>query len=80
LATTFKFKKGDVVMVDEFGKAVKFEILSVLSPRKGTREASDLGYEAQNVTTGAKKTILQEDILRMATPIDSSEDLFTDER
>jgi hypothetical protein len=76
LATIFKYKKGDLVMVDELGKAVKYEILSVLNPRKGQMDASELAYEAKSATTGFKKTILQEDILRLATPIDSSEELF----
>ncbi len=63
-------------MVDESGRAVKYEILTVLNMRKGQREEAELCYEAQNALTGAKKTILQEDILRMATPVDNSEDLF----
>jgi hypothetical protein len=76
LATIFKYKRGDVVMVEESGKAIKYEILSVLSTRKGQGRSGDSCYEAQNSSTGARKTILQEDILRLATPIDSSEDLF----
>jgi hypothetical protein len=76
LATIFKYKKGDIVMVDEFGRGVKYEILSVLNMPRGQRAEAEMCYEAQNVSTGAKKTILQEDILRMATPVDSSEDLF----
>jgi hypothetical protein len=80
LATIYKYKKGDVVMVDESGKAVKYEILSVLSPNKGQRDMVDLCYEAKNVTSGSRKTILQDDILRLATPIDSSAELFTQDK
>lgn len=67
-------------MVDEQGKAVKYEILSVLNARGSQWENEDLCYEAQNASTGARKTILQEDILRLATPIDSSEELFSSEK
>ena len=71
-----KFKKGDLVMVDENGKAIKYEILSVLS----TRSVKSLGescYEARHASKGNKKTIIEEDILRLATPVDSSAELFT---
>ena len=64
-------------MVDESGRAVKYEILSVLNARKG--QMDDLCYEARNASSGVRKTILQEDILRLATPIDNSEELFTSE-
>ena len=67
-----KFKKGDLVMVDENGKALKYEILSVLSLRKSQESC----YEARNVISGKKKTIVEEDILRLATPVDSSAELF----
>jgi hypothetical protein len=63
-------------MVDESGKSIKYEILSVLNTKKGQGRTGDLCYEALNPSTGIRKTILQEDILRLATPIDSSEDLF----
>jgi hypothetical protein len=67
-------------MVDESGKAVKYEILSVLNPNKGQRDMVDRCYEAKNVSSGSRKTILQDDILRLATPIDSSAELFTPDK
>ncbi len=69
-----KFRKGDLVMVDERGKAAKYEILSIVSSSRAKN--LDGCYEAKNVITGAKKTIMEEDILRLATPVDSSADLF----
>ena len=76
LAST-RFRKGDIVMVDEDGKAIKYEILSVLTSNKGTKSLMDSCYEARNVITGDKKTISTEDILRLATPVDSSAELFS---
>ncbi|MDH2901524.1 MAG: hypothetical protein PXY39_11190 [archaeon] len=70
-----KFKKGDLVMVDENGRATKYEIISVVEPRRHLRDSEQL-YEARNVTTGGMKTISQEDVLRRATPVDSSAELF----
>lgn len=70
-----KFKKGDLVMVDENGRATKYEIVSVVEPRRHLRDGEQL-YEARNVTTGGMKTIGQEDVLRRATPVDSSAELF----
>ncbi len=70
-----KFKKGDLVLVDEKGKATKYEIISVLSP-KSTKALGEPCYDARNTLTGNKKTIIEEDILRLATPVDSSADLF----
>ena len=69
-----KFRKGDLVIVDESGKAAKYEILSIVSSSR--TKNLDGCYEAKNVITGAKKTIMEEDILRLATPVDSSADLF----
>lgn len=69
-----KFKKGDLVMVDENGKATKYEILSAFSSKKVKTQESV--YEARNVASGNKKTIVEEDILRLATPVDSSAELF----
>ncbi len=74
-AKGLKFKKGDLVMVDENGKAIKYEILSVLSA-KSLKSLGESCYEARNAITGKKKTIIEEDILRPATPVDSSAELF----
>lgn len=70
-----KFKKGDWVLVEENGNATKYEIVSVLSS-KSTKAVGESCYEARNSVTGNKKTIIEEDILRLATPVDSSADLF----
>ncbi len=63
-------------MVDENGKAVKYEIISVVEPGRRLKEIDEQLYEARNVTTGGVKTIAQEDVLRRATPVDSSAELF----
>lgn len=70
-----RFKKGDLVMVDENGKAIKYEIVSIIQGRK-LKVAEEPIYEVKNSSTGERKTVSSEDILRLATPIDSSEDLF----
>ncbi len=62
-------------MVDENGKAIKYEILSVLSA-KSSKSLGEFCYDARNAITGNKKTIVEEDILRLATPVDSSAELF----
>jgi hypothetical protein len=71
-----KFKKGEFVIVDEKGKATKYEIISVVQPRSRFSDPDEQLYEARNVTTGGTKTIAQEDVLRRATPVDSSAELF----
>ncbi|MHB1908667.1 MAG: hypothetical protein ACYCQJ_07310 [Nitrososphaerales archaeon] len=70
-----RFKKGDLVMVDEKGKAIKYEIVATIQGRK-LKISEELLYEVKNPSTGERKTVSSEDILRLATPIDSSEDLF----
>jgi hypothetical protein len=69
------FKKGDLVMVDEFGKATKYEIMAILAP-KSIKSLGDSCYEARNSLDGKTKMISEEDILRRATPVDSSAELF----
>lgn len=71
-----KFKKGDLVIVDEQGKPIKYEILSVVATEKRLKDVGEQLFEARNVATGATKTIAQDEILRRATPIDSSAELF----
>jgi ribosomal 50S subunit-recycling heat shock protein len=72
---SLKYKKGDLVMVDENGKATKYEIVSVVETRRHFKDSEQL-YEAKNTTTGGMKTIAEEDVLRRATPVDSSAELF----
>jgi hypothetical protein len=73
-----KFRKGDLVMVDVNGKATKYEIVSIVEPRRHLKDSEQL-YEARNVITGGMKTIAEEDVLRRATPVDSSAELFEKE-
>jgi hypothetical protein len=70
-----KLKKGDLVLVDENGKATKYEIISLVEPR-GHHKYTERLYEVKNVNTGAMKTIAEEDVLRLATPVDSAAVLF----
>ena len=71
-----KFRKGDLVIVDEKGRPSKYEIVSVVQPSGRIKGIEEQLYEAKNVTTGGMRTIAQEEVLRRATPIDSSADLF----
>ncbi|MDG6905456.1 MAG: hypothetical protein JRN20_06720 [Nitrososphaerota archaeon] len=77
--TSYKFKKGDLVIVDESGRPVEFEIVSTLRPNKGLRSAADLCYDAKEIASGKRKTIFEEEILRLATPVDNSAQLFRKE-
>lgn len=63
-------------MVDEHGKATKYEIISVLGSGRKLKEIDEHLYEGKNVITGARRTIMQEEVLRLATPVDSSAQLF----
>ncbi len=64
-------------MVDEKGKATKYEIISVIRPNARLKEEdNEQLYEARNVITGGRRTIAQEEVLRKATPVDSSAQLF----
>jgi hypothetical protein len=71
-----KFKKGDLVIVDERGKAAKYEILSIVHSGARLKNLGELLYEARNVITGGTRTIAEEEVLRRATPVDSSAQLF----
>jgi len=73
---SLRFKKGDLVIVDDSGKPAQFEILTFLSSGKGARLSGEPCYEAKNVITGMKKTITEDEILRLATPVDDSSELF----
>ena len=73
---SFKFKKGDFVIVDDDGTPTEFEIVSPLPTGKGKRVEIDLCYDARDVNSGKKRTISEDDILRLATPVDNSAQLF----
>ncbi len=65
-------------MVDEQGKEIQYEILSAVSTEKRFKDVGEQLFEARNVRTGVMKTIAEDEILRRATPIDSSSDLFVE--
>ncbi len=71
-----KYKKGDLVIIDISGKPTELEILSPLTSRKGSKYAGELCYEGREVLTGIKRTITEDEILRLATPVDNSAELF----
>jgi hypothetical protein len=70
-----RFKKGDVVMVDVDGQAVQYEIMDLLSHGK-EMESLELLYDARDISSGERKTVSEDEILRLATPIDNSAGLF----
>ena len=76
----FKFKKGDLVLIDDAGTPIEFEIVAPLQARKGAKVGGELFYDAKEVVSGEKRTISQDDILRLATPVDNSAQLFSKKR
>ncbi|MDA4111701.1 MAG: hypothetical protein OK439_04130 [Thaumarchaeota archaeon] len=73
---SFKFKKGDLVIVDEGGMPTEFEIISPLQAGKGRNVGLDFVYDAKKVSSGEKRTVSEDEILRLATPVDNSAQLF----
>ena len=73
---SFKFKKGDLVIVDIGGTPSEFEIISPLQTGRGKLSNSDFCYDAKEINTGEKRTIYEDEILRLATPVDNSAQLF----
>lgn len=73
---SFKFKKGDLVIVDENGQPIEFEIISQLPIGGRMKQGTDLFYDAREVASGRKKTVSEDEILRLATPVDNSAQLF----
>ncbi len=71
-----KYKKGDLVIVDDDGKALEFEIITPLLSGRNMKVAGEACYEAKDITTGEKKTVSEDQILRLATPVDNSSELF----
>jgi ribosomal protein S13 len=72
----FKFKKGDLVIVDNDGSPSEFEIVSPLLTGIGKQQSNEICYDAKEVNTGQKRTISEDEILRLATPVDNSARLF----
>ncbi len=77
---TFKFKKGDLVLVDEDGAQAVFEILSSPVADKRIVADEDVCYDARQIVSGKTKTIFEDEILRLATPVDNSAHLFRKEK
>ena len=77
---SFKFKKGDKVIVNVNGDPVEFEIVSPLSAGNAKLFGTDLCYDAKEVVSGRSLTISEDDILRLATPVDNSAELFQKEQ
>ena len=73
--TSSKYKKGDLVIIDDDGKALEVEIVSPISTR-GYKVQEQI-YDAKEVTTGQNRTISEDQILRHATPVDNSAQLFS---
>lgn len=74
----YRFKKGDLVIIDDGGNPAELEIVAPLHTSKGKRSdgGGELFYDAREVVSGEKRTISQDDILRLATPVDNSAQLF----
>lgn len=77
---SFRFRKGDLVVVDEAGTQAVFEILSTPVADKRIKSEEDVCYDARELVTGKTKTIFEDEILRLATPVDNSAHLFTKEK
>jgi len=66
-----------LVIIDDGGIPIEFEIIAPLhAANKGVPLNSELFYDAKEVVSGEKRTISEDDILRMATPVDNSSQLF----
>ena len=74
--TSSKYKKGDLVIMDDDGTALEVEIVSPISTRGFKAQVEHL-YDAKEVSTGQKRTISEDQILRPATPVDNSAQLFS---
>ena len=64
------------MIIDDGGTPIEFEIVSPLQPRKGSRLDQELCYDAREVSSGESRTIYEDEILRLATPVDNSAQLF----
>jgi hypothetical protein len=76
IMTSLKYKKGDLVIIDDYGTILEVEIISPISAR-GFKAQEEQIYDAKEVTTGQKRTISEDQILRLATPVDNSDQLFS---
>ncbi len=63
------------MIIDDGGTPIQFEIIAPLQTH-GKSVDGELFYDAKEVISGKKRTISQDDILRMATPVDNSAQLF----
>lgn len=74
--TSSKFRKGDLVIVSVEGRPTQFEILSSYSRGRGLKSVDEIVYDVKEVNSGETRTISQDEILRLATPVDNSSSLF----
>ena len=73
----YRFKKGDLVIIDDAGTPTELEIVAPLHTSKSRpSQGGEVFYDAREVVSGEKRTISQDDILRLATPVDNSAQLF----
>ena len=73
---SFRFRKGDFVIIDDRGTPIEFEIIAPLQTNKGKPTNGEVFYDAKEVISGEKRTISEDEILRLATPVDNSAQLF----
>ena len=71
-----KYKKGDLVIIDDDGSAVEVEIISAISAR-GFKVQDERIFDVKEIESGEKRTISEDQILRLATPVDNSAQLFS---
>ena len=64
------------MIIDGGGTPIEFEIVSPLQPGRGSRLGMELCYDAKEVNSGERRTITEDEILRLATPVDNSAQLF----
>ena len=64
------------MIVDDKGRPVEFEILSSLSRGRGLKTGEEILFNVKEVSSGKTRTISQDEILRLATPVDNSSSLF----
>ena len=61
------------MIVDDGGKPTEFEIIA---PLPASKNGGDLCYDARDVTSGHSRMVSEDEILRLATPVDNSAQLF----
>lgn len=65
------------MIINDGGTPIEFEIIAPLQTSKGMKAGGERFYDAKEVVSGEKRTISEDDILRLATPVDNSAQLFS---